>query len=58
MIEEQNKILPNLGRMKGRTVIITGGGKGIGEATAIHFASEQANVVIFDVDELNGKKSS
>ena len=32
--------------MKGQTVIITGGGSGIGKAMAIKFASEGANVVI------------
>jgi 3-oxoacyl-[acyl-carrier protein] reductase len=33
-----------------KTVIITGGGKGIGKGTAIMFAQSGANVAIFDID--------
>lgn len=32
--------------MKGKTIIITGGGSGIGKAMAKKFASKGANVVI------------
>lgn len=34
-----------------QVVIVTGGGNGIGRATAVRFAQEGAQVVIFDLDE-------
>ena len=42
-------------RFKNKTVIVTGAGSGIGETTAIKFAQEGANVVIADIDPINGK---
>ena len=42
-------------RFKNKTVIVTGAGSGIGETTAIKFAQEGANVVIADIDSINGK---
>jgi 3-oxoacyl-[acyl-carrier protein] reductase len=38
------------GRFEGRTALVTGGGRGIGAATAIRFAADGAKVVISDVD--------
>jgi len=38
------------GRFDGRTALVTGGGRGIGAATAIRLAAEGATVVISDVD--------
>ena len=38
------------GRFEGRTALVTGGGRGIGAATANHFAAEGAAVVISDLD--------
>ncbi|UKT64739.1 SDR family NAD(P)-dependent oxidoreductase [Pedobacter mucosus] len=40
--------------MKGKTVIITGGASGIGKATAGLFAQAGANVIISDIDKLQG----
>lgn len=39
-----------------KTVIVTGGSKGVGEASVEVFLREGANVVILDMDEENGKK--
>jgi NAD(P)-dependent dehydrogenase (short-subunit alcohol dehydrogenase family) len=45
-------------RLEGRTAIVTGGGSGIGLATARRFADEGANVVVVDVDDDSGKRSA
>ena len=38
------------GRMKGRSVIVTGASNGIGRATALLFAAEGADLIVNDVD--------
>lgn len=38
-------------RLKDKSAIITGGGSGIGRATALAMAAEGANVAIFDINE-------
>jgi NAD(P)-dependent dehydrogenase (short-subunit alcohol dehydrogenase family) len=40
-----------LGRLRGKTAVVTGAAKGIGKATAELFAIEEARLVITDVDE-------
>ena len=42
--------------LTGKTVIVTGGASGIGEATALLFAEHGCNVVVSDVQEDKGKK--
>jgi NAD(P)-dependent dehydrogenase (short-subunit alcohol dehydrogenase family) len=46
------------GRLAGRTAIVTGGGSGIGLATARRFAAEGANVVVVDVDDTGGTRAA
>jgi 3-oxoacyl-[acyl-carrier protein] reductase len=45
-------------RFQGKTVLVTGGAKGIGAATAKRFASEGATVVVADFDESGAKETA
>jgi len=42
--------------LAGKTVIVTGGGSNIGRAIALAFAKEKANIVIADIDQIQGEK--
>jgi len=45
-------------RLAGKVAVITGGGSGIGFATARRMAAEGATIVIGDMDEVSGQKAA
>ena len=48
---EDMGVTPGLGRLRGKSAVVTGAAKGIGRATAELFAREGALLVLTDVDE-------
>lgn len=48
---EGTGVTPGLGRLRGKSAVVTGAAKGIGRATAELFAREGALLVLTDVDE-------
>jgi NAD(P)-dependent dehydrogenase (short-subunit alcohol dehydrogenase family) len=46
-----------MGEFREKVILVTGGGSGIGKATALLFAREQANVVIMDWNETAGQET-
>ena len=44
-------------RFDGRVALITGGGSGIGRATALRFAEEGSSVVVADINPTNGQET-
>lgn len=47
-----------MNRMQGRVAFITGGGAGIGAASALAFAREGAKIIVADIDERTGQASA
>lgn len=56
--DEPSSSVPSGRRFKGKTVLVTGGGKGIGLATTLKFASEGARVMVFDHRLENAEKGA
>lgn len=46
-----------MGNVAGKVVVITGAGAGIGKATALMFAANQAKVVVTDINETTGRET-
>jgi len=44
-------------KLKDRVAVVTGGGSGIGAATAVALAAEGARVLVVDIDEAGGKRT-
>ena len=44
-------------RLEGKVAVITGGGNGIGRATALRFLAEGASVVVADLNEETGRET-
>ena len=47
-----------MGALEGKVAVVTGGGSGIGLATARRFAKEGADVVVVDLDEAKGTQAA
>ena len=47
-----------MSKFKNNTAIVTGGGKGIGQAIARRFAEEGAKVAIWEADEIAGEETT
>ena len=52
-----DRVRPAAGKFGGKLVVVTGGARGIGRATALEFAREGADVLIADIDDIAAKET-
>lgn len=46
-----------MGRLSGKVALVTGGGSGIGRASALAMAGEGAAIIVTDIDEVGGRET-